>query len=108
MVWALHRAALTHGIVPVVPAAAIAEAYRTEARSDRLAQLLMGVEVEILTEALAQRAGELAARADTSDFVAVATAEVASRLNLAVVGSRQAAVRTAATLLGHELVLYSV
>ena len=108
IVWALHRAALAHGIVPVVPAAAIAEAYRTEARGDRLGQLLIGVEVEDLTEPLAQRAGELAARADTSDFVAVATAEVAARLNLAVIGSRQAALRTASNLLGHELVVYAV
>lgn len=108
MVWAVHRAALAHGIVPVVPAAAIAEAYRTEARGDRLAQLLVGAEVEDLTEVSARRAGELAARADTADFVAVATAEAAARRNSAVIGARQAALRTAAHLLGHELVVYTV
>jgi len=108
VVWAVHRAALAHGIVPVVPVAAIAEAFRTEARGDRLEALLAGVEVETLGEEGARRAGELAARADTTDLVAAATAETAVRRNAAVVSSRQNALRTAAGVLGHDLVLYAV
>jgi hypothetical protein len=108
MVWAVHRAALANGIIPVVPVAAIAEAYRTEARGDRLGELLAGAEVEGLDDEGARRAGELAARADTADLVAVATAQVAARRNCAVVASRQAALRTAAGLLGHDLILYAV
>ncbi len=108
MVWALHRAALANGIVPVVSSAAVAEAFRTEARGDRLESLLCGAEVESLDEERARRAGELAARADTGDLVAVATAEVAARRNCAVVSSRQNALRTASGLLGHELVLHAV
>jgi len=38
----------------------------------------------------------------------VATAETAARRNCAVVASRQNALRATASLLGHELVLYSV
>ena len=34
MMWALHRAALSNGIVPLIPAVAVAEGYRIEARSD--------------------------------------------------------------------------
>lgn len=108
MVWAVHRAALANGIVPVVPAPAVAEAFRTEARGDRLDGLLAGAVVEPLGEEEARQAGELAARADTTDLVAVATAEAAARRNCAVVGSRQNALRTASGLLGHELVLYAV
>ncbi len=74
IMWAVHRAALANGIVPVVPVAAIAEAFRTEARGDRLEALLSGAEVEDLDDEGARRAGELAARADTADLVAVATA----------------------------------
>ena len=74
IVWAVHRAALANGIVPVVPVAAIAEAFRTEARGDRLEALLSGAEVEDLDDEGARRAGELAARADTADLVAVAIA----------------------------------
>ena len=108
IVWAMHRAALANGIIPVVPAVAVADAYRTEARVDRLEELLAGSEVEDLRDPSARRAGELAARADTSDLVAVAVAEAASRHNAAVVASRQNALRGAAGLLGHELVLYAV
>jgi len=108
MVWAVHRAALAHGIVPVVPVAAIAEAYRTEARGDRLEELLSGAEVEELDDEGARRAGELAARADTADLAAVITAQVAARRNCAVVASRQAALRTAAGLMGHDLIVYAV
>ena len=41
MMWALHRAALSNGIVPVIPAVAVAEGYRSEARSDRIGELQM-------------------------------------------------------------------
>lgn len=108
MVWALHRAALATGIVPVVPAGAVADAYRSEGRVDRLEQLLAGAEVEPLADERARRIGELAARADTTDLVAVAVAESAARNGAAVVASRQNALRAAAGLLGHDVVLYGV
>ena len=108
MMWALHRAALTYGIVPIVPVVAIAEAFRTEPRGDRIESLLAGAEVEVLEAEEARRVGDLAARSGTTDLVAVATTEVAARHNAAVINNRQAAVRTAAELLGHELVQYNV
>ncbi|HLH45832.1 MAG TPA: hypothetical protein VKV25_01660, partial [Acidimicrobiales bacterium] len=79
VVWALHRAALAEGIVPVVPAPVVFEGFRTEARADRLQALLAGTEVEALTAEGARRAGDLAARADTADLAAVAVAEAADR-----------------------------
>ena len=106
--WAVHRAALTAGIIPVVPAPAVAEGYRTEARGDRLQALLDGSEVEPLVGEAARRTGELAARADTADLVAVVVAETADRRNCAVVASRQNALKAAAGLLGHDLVLHAV
>jgi hypothetical protein len=108
MMWALHRAALTYGIVPVVTVGAVAEAYRTEARGDRLDALLAGAEVEPLGREGAQRTGELASRAGTSDLVAVSTAEAAARRNAAIVSTRQAALRAATSVLGHDLVQYGV
>lgn len=107
-VWALHRAALSNGIVPVVPAAVVAEGYRTEARGDRLEMLLAGSVVEPLEHEGARRLGEIAARAGTADLVAACVAESAARHNAAVVSVRQNAIRAAAGLLGHELVLYGV
>lgn len=108
MMWAVHRAALSYGIVPVVPVVAIAEAFRTEPRGDRIESLLAGSEMEVLGAEGARRVGDLAARSGTGDLVAVATAEVATRYNAALINTRQAAVRTAAQLLGHELVQYGV
>ena len=108
MMWALHRAALTYGIVPIVPVVAVAEAFRTEPRGDRIESLLAGAEVEVLEAEGARRIGDLAARSGTADLVAVATTVVAARRNAAVINNRQAAVRTAAELLGHELVQYGV
>jgi hypothetical protein len=108
MMWALHRAALTYGIVPVVTVGAVADAYRTEPRGDRLDALLAGAEVEALGREGAQRTGELAARASTADLVAVSTAEAAARRNAAVVNARQTALRAASDVLGHELVQYAV
>lgn len=108
MMWALHRAALSYGIVPVVPVVAVAEAFRTEPRGDRIEALLAGAEVETLGAEAARRVGDLAARSGTADLVAVATTEVAARRNAAVINTRQAALRTAAELLGHELVQYGV
>lgn len=106
--WALHRAALAHGLVPVVPAAVLAEGFRTEAHGDRLSALLAGAEVEELSAERARRVGELAARAGTPDLAAVSVAESADRRDGAVVGTRQAALRTASELLGHDLAIYVV
>lgn len=108
VVWALHRAALATGIVPVVPAGVVADAYRSEGRVDRLEYLLAGAEVEPLGDERARRIGELAARADTTDLAAVAVAETAARRSAAVVATRQAALRAVAGLLGHDLVLHGV
>jgi hypothetical protein len=108
MMWAVHRAALAHGIVPVVPALVVAEGFRTEAHGDRLTSLLSGTEVEEVSADEARRLGELAARADTTDLSAVAVAECADRRNSAVIGSRQAALRATAALLGHDLVQHVV
>jgi hypothetical protein len=108
MMWALHRAALSNGIVPVVPAVTVAEGYRTEARLDRLGGLLDGVEVEPFSWDSARRTGEIAARCDSSDLGSVAVVELAERRNCAVVGQQKPVLRAAAAALGHELVLYAV
>lgn len=108
MFWALHRAALTHGIVPVVPVSVIAEGFRTEARGDRIQDMLEGSEVEPLDSDGARRVGELAVKASTSDLVAASVAETAARRNCAVVASRQNALTNASNLLGHKVVLHAV
>jgi len=106
--WAVHRAALAHGIVPVVPVSVIAEGFRTEARADRIQDLLDGVEIEPMGPEGARRVGELAVKASTTDLIAASVAETAARRNCAVIASRQNALSNAAGLLGHKLVLHSL
>ena len=106
--WAVHRAALAHGIVPVVPVSVIAEGFRTEARGDRIQDLLDGSEIEAMDAERARRVGELAVKAATTDLIAASVAETAARRNCAVVASRQNALNTAAGLLGHKLILHAV
>jgi hypothetical protein len=55
-VWGLHRRALERGILPVVPAAVVVEAWRGQAL---MARLLSGCAVEPLDEESARRAGLL-------------------------------------------------
>jgi hypothetical protein len=106
--WAVHRAALAHGIVPVVPVAVIAEGFRTEPRSDRIQDLLDGSEIEVLEADGARRVGELAIKASTTDLIAASVAETAARRNCAVIASRQNSLSNASGLLGHKLVLHAV
>src|ERR1700735_1197439 len=108
MMWALHRAALSNGIVPLIPAVAVAEGFRTEARSDRILELLDGTEVEPFTAEAARRSGELAVRCDTSEMAVMAGIELADRRNCAVAAERQTVLRSPPPQLGHELVLYAV
>ena len=106
--WSVHRAALAHGIVPIVPVAVIAEGFRTEARSDRIQDLLDGSEIEVMEADGARRVGELAVRASTTDLIAASVAETAARRNCAVIASRQTALSNAAGLLGHKLVMHTL
>jgi len=106
--WAVHRAALAHGIVPIVPVSVIAEGFRTEARADRIEGLLAGSEIEMMGPDQARRVGELAVKASTTDLVAASVAETAARRNCAVIAARQTALSSATGLLGHKLVLHAI
>lgn len=76
--WALYADATRAGVVAVVPSPCVAEAWRSP-RQARLAQLLKGCRVEVLDEGLARAAGELCARAGTSDPVDAAVVASAAR-----------------------------
>ena len=65
---AQHRRALESGVVPVVPATALAQAWRGGPQP-RLSRLLAGCQVEELNEQRARSAGAALALAKTSDVV---------------------------------------
>jgi hypothetical protein len=67
-IWTLHRRTLETGVIPVVPAAVLAQAWRGGPQVN-LSRMLKSCEIEDLTEVVARRAGALCARAGTSDVV---------------------------------------
>ena len=57
-IWALHARALQRGVLPVIPAACVVEAWRGGKQAN-LARLLDGCEIEALDADRAKRAGAL-------------------------------------------------
>ncbi|MGC8463007.1 MAG: hypothetical protein ACP5P9_04985 [Acidimicrobiales bacterium] len=107
-VWALHRAALAHGLVPVVPVQALAEAARAVGSSADFERFTVGTEVEVLDRERARVIGSLAEQAGTDSLAGVAVVELAARRVLAVVSDRPHRAAEVSAALGHELVLHLV
>ncbi len=77
-IWAEHRVRLEAGILPIVPAAVVAQV----SRSDRQAQfrrLLRGCDVVSLDESAAHRVGAILAKSRTADVVDASVADAAIR-----------------------------
>jgi hypothetical protein len=108
LLWALHRAALVRGLVPVVPALAVAEAMRMVEERDPLSDLLTGTDVESLDVDRAERLGALAAATGTDNLATVAVVESASRLNHAAVTERSPRLADLAINLDHQLILHAI
>ncbi len=61
--------AFARGVVPTVPAMALAEVWRGDAKDARLARLLKACNVEPVTESLARSTGELRRRTRGSETI---------------------------------------
>lgn len=84
--WSFWGESVARGIVPVIPAAALAQAWRGP-RQARLAQVVNACFVEALDEALARSAGELCGKAKVADVVAAAVVASAARRGDAILSS---------------------
>jgi hypothetical protein len=82
--WALHEAALRRGVAPVVPAAALAEAWCGGPQVN-LARLLAGCAVAALDERVARATGMLCGAAGAADVVDASVVVTARSLNAAIV-----------------------
>jgi predicted nucleic acid-binding protein len=103
--WALHRRALERGLVPVVPAAVLAQAWRGGPQP-MLSRLLVGCEVEPIDEPMARHAGRACARASTSDVVdAMVVVGALARRELVITSDARDLARLA-TALGGRLALH--
>ncbi|GAA2931359.1 hypothetical protein GCM10020221_28950 [Streptomyces thioluteus] len=110
-VWRTHRAYLTAGGVPQVPAPVVAQVWRDGARQARLAQLLKGCDVAATDEQLARAVGELLGGAGTADPADGAVAVLAAWSGAVVVTSDPDDIRHLLDQLGErgkEVVVRSV
>lgn len=106
-VWEIHRAAIARGLLPTVPAGVLAEAWRGGPQH-RLSRLLIGCDVEHLTEEQARAVGRLCARSGLADTVDGAVAEGALRRNDAVVTSNRAHIEQVAGSVGKRIPIHEV
>jgi hypothetical protein len=83
----LHRRYVARGVVPVVPAAVLAQVWRDPARQVRLTLVLRGCRVEPLDDAHARRTGGLARATSAADVVDLSVAEGALRRGDVVLSS---------------------
>lgn len=97
--WAFWKEAAGRGVVPVIPAPALAQAWRTP-RQARLHRVVKACWVEPLDETLAKSAGELCGRAKTSDVVDAAVVAEASRRGDVVLTSDPRDLRRLAAVAG--------
>lgn len=97
--WAFFQESIDRGVVPVIPAPALAQAWRSP-RQARLAQLVKACWVEPLDESLAKSTGELCAAAKTSDVVDAAIVASAARRGDVVLTSDPKDIRRLAALTG--------
>ena len=84
--WADHRARLELGIVPLVPAAVVAQVSRSS-RQAQLRRCLRGCEVVPLDEHDAHAAGRLLGLTRTSDIVDASLVALAARRDAAILTS---------------------
>jgi predicted nucleic acid-binding protein len=85
--WAFLDQVISDGVVPQIPAGALAQAWRGGALSALLARLLKDCEVVSLDEDLAKESGELIARAKTRDAVDASVVASAARIRGTIVTS---------------------
>lgn len=85
--WAIHARFLARGIIPLVPAPVLAEAWRGGARQASLSRLLALCAIEPLSEEQARAVGVLAGRAGHDDVADVTVVEGAIRRGDGVVTS---------------------
>jgi hypothetical protein len=100
---ALHDECLRAGLVPVVPAGVLAQAWRGGSGEGPLEMLLAGCRVEPLDEQSARAVGELAAVSAMADLADLSVVECAIRRRAAVVTAEPAHVEHIARAAGTQV-----
>jgi predicted nucleic acid-binding protein len=101
--WALHAQFTALGVVPVVPAAVVAEAWRGGPRQASLSRLLRLCRIEAMSDESARAIGVLAGASGHNDIVDVSVVEGALRRNDGVVTSNPTHIVAIADVLQRRL-----
>jgi len=107
LMWSLHRAAVTRGLVPTVPAGVLSEAWRGGPQH-QLSRLLQGCEIEDLDEAAARRVGVLVAKSGVTDTVDLAVVDGAVRRGDVVVTSNRSHIEQGAAAMRTTLAIHDM
>jgi predicted nucleic acid-binding protein len=102
--YAFYKEATARDVVPVIPAGALAQAWRSS-RQVALSRLVNACLVEPLDDVAARTAGELCAAAKTSDVIDASIVVGASRRGDAILTSDPKDLRRLASLAGNVEVI---
>jgi len=102
---AVHALLTARGVVPVVPAPVLAEAWRGGPRQASLARVLAVCDIEALDEEQARRVGVLSGQARHAHVVDVTVVEGASRRGDGIVTSDPSDLRRIARAASAEIVI---
>ncbi|MBI4494842.1 MAG: twitching motility protein PilT [Chloroflexi bacterium] len=105
--WAIHARALQRGVLPIVPTAILAQAWRGGPQPG-LARLLGGCHLEPLVESAARNVGAALARSSTTDVPDATVVISALQRDDAVVTSDRTDLERIARVLGRRLNLVDV
>lgn len=105
LMWALHRAALTRGITPTVPAGSLGEVWRGS-QQHHLSRMLKGCRIEDFTKTQAKQVGVMIGQSGLNDIVDVAVVEGALRRNDAVVTSNRSHIAQVANAMNRHIEIY--
>lgn len=103
--WALHAGFLAESVVPVVPAAVLAQVWRGGPGQANLARALAPCTIHPFDAPAARRTGALLAAAGTADVIDAAVVEGALRRGDAVVSSDPVDLEAIAIAAGRRLVV---
>ena len=98
--WALHAGYLGEEVIPTVPAAVLAEAWRGGSRQASLSRLLRMCDTEPMSDDLARNVGVLAGKSGHDNIVDVSVVEGALRRGDAIVTSNVTHIRKIADAVG--------
>lgn len=105
--WALHAEILSAGIVPIIPAVVLAQAWRGGPQAE-LSRLLKGCEIVSDDEAIARSAGRACALAETNDVVDAIVVVTAIAQNSLVITSDKGDISVLAKAIGTPVGIHAI